>query len=92
MTSQAFVEGFEMISRDLGNGFRAVPQDAVTLNGMALEQLNTRDEPYDGYWHIIAPNGKAIDGENGRPYLYKDIAEAQGDADRLASRDGYSTC
>ncbi len=47
-----------MVSRDLGNGFRAVPRDAVTLNGMALPQLNTMTEPYNGYWHVIAPNGE----------------------------------
>jgi len=81
-----------MVSRDLGFGFRAVPRDAVTLNGMPLSQLNTMTEPYDGYWHLIAPNNRAIDDENGRPYLYRDITEAEKDAKKLFACDGYSTC
>ena len=81
-----------MVSRDLGNGFRAVPRDAVTLNGMALPQLNTMAEPYNGYWHVIAPNGRAVDNENGRPYLYHTIEEAAEDAKTLVQLGDYSTC
>lgn len=81
-----------MVSRDLGNGFRAVPRDAVTLNGMALPQLNTMTEPYNGYWHVIAPNGRAVDNEYGRPYLYRTIEEATDDANKLAELGDYSTC
>jgi|GEM_PF-2846718 len=81
-----------MVSRDLGNGFRAVPQNAVTLNGMPLSQLNTIQEPYSGYWHLIAPNNRAIDDEDGRPYLYLDIEEASKDAEKLAAQGDYSTC
>lgn len=81
-----------MVIRDLGNGFRAVPREAVTLNGHYLPQLNTMQEPFNGYWHIIAPNGRAIDDESQRPYLYLDIDEAQEDANRLAKSGEYSTC
>lgn len=81
-----------MVSRDLGNGFRAVPRDAVTLNGIALPQLNTMVEPYRGYWHLIAPNGRAVDNDDGRPYLYRDISEAKDDAMVLAVLGDYSTC
>lgn len=81
-----------MVSRDLGNGFRAVPRDAVTLNGMPLPQLNTTTEPYDGYWHVIAPNGRAVDNDRGRPYLYLTLEEAKQDAEILVKHGGYSTC
>jgi hypothetical protein len=81
-----------MVSRDLGNGFRAVPRDAVTLNGMPLSQLNTMDEPYNGYWHLIAPNERAVDNEYGRPYLYRTFEEAKEDATNLAKLGDYSTC
>lgn len=81
-----------MISRDLGNGFRAVPRDAVTLNGIPLPQLNTQDEPYDGPWVLIAPNGYAVDGEENRPYVYRHIGMVKYDAARLTAYGEYSTC
>jgi len=81
-----------MVSRDLGHGFVAVPMDAVTRNGMALPQLNTMVEPYTGYWNIIAPNGRAIDDENGRPYLYRTFEDVTEDAARIVGRGEYSTC
>ena len=81
-----------MVSRDLGNGFRAVPRNAVTLNGMALSQLNTMREPYDGEWHVIAPNGRALDNEYGRPYVYRTIEEAKENVKELVKLGDYSTC
>jgi len=81
-----------MVSRDLGDDFRAVPQEAVTLNGLPLSQLNTMQEPYSGRWHLIAPNGRAIDNEWGRPYLYLDIEEAVSDKAKLVKQGEYSTC
>ncbi len=81
-----------MVSRNLGNGFRAVPRDAVTLNGMPLPRLNTMVEPYDGYWHLIAPNNRAVDDEDEGPYLYRTIEEAANDAKKLAAQGDYSTC
>jgi hypothetical protein len=81
-----------MVVRDFGDGFRAVPRDAVTLNGMPLPQLNTMVEPYNGYWHLIAPNNRAIDNERGRPYLYRSIEEVEEDVVRLRKQSDYSTC
>lgn len=81
-----------MISIDVGNGFRAVPRDAVTLNGLPLPQLNTQCEPYQGTWHLIAPNNRAIDNVYGRPYLYQTLEELRLDAARLAVAKDYSTC
>lgn len=81
-----------MIIKNLKNGFYAVPRDAVTMNGLPLPQLNTLEEPYNGYWHIIAPNGKAIDDEYGKPYLYLDFEEVKENVERLIIAGEYSTC
>lgn len=81
-----------MICRDLGHGFIAVPMNAVTKNGMHLPQLNTAVEPYNHYWHIIAPNNRAIDDENQRPYLYRTFEDVTEDAARIIDRGEYSTC
>lgn len=81
-----------MIIKDLKNGYTAVPRDAVTLNGIPLPQLNTETEPYDGHWHIIAPNGRAIDGESGRPYVYDTLEEATEAAKEFAKSGEHSTC
>lgn len=81
-----------MVCRDLGHGFKAVPTDAVTKNGMYLSRLNTATEPYTGRWHLLAPNGYIIDSENGGPFTYPTIEEAQEDVDRLVRAEEYSTC
>lgn len=81
-----------VVKRDFGNGFYAVPRDAVTLNGLPLKQLNNGNEPYDGYWHLIAPNGKAIDNSVGRPHLYRSIEEMVIDVENFLKYGGYSTC
>jgi hypothetical protein len=57
-----------------------------------LSQLNTANDPYDGYWHLIAPNRRAVDNEHGGPYLYKSIEEAIEDKERLMEFGDYSTC
>lgn len=81
-----------MILIDLGNGFKAVPRDSVTLNGMYLANLNTMQEPYNGFYHVLNPEGDVIDGEGGGPYLYRTLADAQEGADELATMAEYSTC
>jgi len=81
-----------MIIRDMGNGFTAVPIDAVTKNGMHLLNLNTRVEPYNGYWCLIAPNNRAIDNDRGRPYIYHSVEEVAEDVARLVEAREYSTC
>ncbi len=81
-----------MISIDMGNGFHLVPRDAVTKNGMPLSQLNTQQAPYSGYWHLIAPNNRAIDNEHNSPYLYRTQEEAAEDVERLTAVGDYSTC
>ena len=80
------------VRRDLASGFYAVPRDAVTVNGMALPQLNTMIEPYTGYWALITPNGRAIDGESGRPYVYLSLEEVTSAAKQFAVSGNYSTC
>lgn len=81
-----------MVSIDLGDGFRAVPQNAVCLNGMALPQINTATEPYSGRWCLVAPNGYAVDNEFCRPYVYADLDEAKEDKASLVKMGEYSTC
>ncbi len=83
-----------MISIELCHGFRAVPRDAVTLNGIPLPQLNTMTEPYVGKWCLIGANGLAVDSASGsgRPHVYDSLEEAVEDADRLGKFGEYSTC
>jgi hypothetical protein len=81
-----------MIEHDCGNGLIAVPHEAVTLNGIYLPRLNTQEESKVHYWHLVAPNGRAVDGETGGPYIYKSLDEAKEDAAKLAGMDEYSTC
>ena len=71
-------------------GFTVVPYDSVTLNGLYLRHLNTQSHPVG--LALIAPNGKAIDGEGGRPYYYGTLPKAENDAKRLNEQDDYSTC
>lgn len=87
------IEPGKPIRHDCGNGFFAVPYNAVTLNGLELPQLNNEKEPYNGYWALIAPCGKAIDGEGGvRPYEYRTLDECKTDAENLHARGEYSYC
>lgn len=83
-----------MISIELCHGFRAVPRDAVTLNGIPLPQLNTMTEPYVGKWCLIGANGLAIDSASGsgRPHVYDSLEEAVEDVERLGKSGEYSTC
>ena len=80
-----------MVERTIGE-LTAVPYDTVTVNGHYMRRLNERDEPYDHHWALIAPNGRAIDDEDGRPYLYRDFGKASEDAGNLAEMGEYSTC
>lgn len=81
-----------MVRREFETGFVAIPYDAVTLNGHPLAVLNVKTEPYDGPWALIAPCGKAVDGEsNSRPYLYRTLAECTEDSETLV-KTGYSVC
>lgn len=83
----------EMVERDIQGVFLAVPRDAVTLNGIYLRKLNTQSEPYNGYWNLIAQeNGRAVDGEDNRPYLYRSCDEAAADAVGLIEGGEFSTC
>lgn len=74
------------IQHDFGNGYYAVPYDAVTLNGIPLTQLNTRSEPYKGPFALIMPDRhRAAEGDDGRtPYRYDTLDEARDDAAVLA--------
>lgn len=76
---------------DLGNGFRALPYRAVTLNGRPILQLAI-DDSYDGPWVLIAPNGRAIDNDRGTPYVYMNLEEVREDVGRLLEMSDYSTC
>jgi hypothetical protein len=81
-----------MVKRTVGHGFTAVPYESVTLNGHPLRGLNNAVEPYNGPWAMIAPCGKAVDGEDGRrPHLYASIDDCVEDAETL-SQIGYSVC
>lgn len=75
----------------LGYGFRAVPYDSVTLNGHYLEKLNRGDsEPR--YWALLAPNGYAVDSEDGkRPHRYAGLEECRANLP-VFLRNGCSTC
>lgn len=84
------VKPHKPISHVLGNGFTAVPTDAVTLNGLYLPHISRATEPYNGSWCVIAPNGRALDGEDERPYYYRDLDHAKQDISTLG--DDYSTC
>lgn len=81
-----------MIERQAGE-FIAVPYAAVCVNGNYLRgRLNSFAEPYSGYWALIAPNGKAVDSESGRPYLYETFDDAVTDSAKLTQWGDYSTC
>lgn len=69
-----------MYKVDLGDGYAAVPRDAVTLNGYHLTQLNTAESDYSGQVILLLPSGAAAMGEDGqRPYIYSDLAECRKD-------------
>ena len=81
-----------MIEEKLGP-FIAVPYDAVTVNGHYMTRLNTASSPYNGHWSLIAPNGRAVDGEGvSRPFLYASLDEAREDAANLVDYGATSTC
>lgn len=66
---------------DCQNGFVAVPRDAVTVNGIYLERLNTAPDDYKGQFVLLFPSGKPAMDENGsRPYSYLDADEVRADA------------
>lgn len=82
-----------MIERDIQGIFIAVPRDAVTLNGIYLQKLNTQSEPYNGFWNLVAvDNNRAVDGEDNRPYLYLNYEDAVSDAEGLIEGGEFSTC
>lgn len=75
---------------DLGHGFRAIPHNNVTLNGHPFRETNIHG--YIGPWAVIAPNGVAVDNENGdRPHKYHTIVDCESDVSIFAKR-GCSTC
>ena len=78
-----------MFEQKLGE-FTLVPYSAVTMNGHYLARLNTEEEPTA--FALIAPNKKAVDGEdNSRPYRYTDMEQVYSDLDGF-KKYGYSTC
>lgn len=80
-----------MAGVDLGHGFRAVPYDSVTLNGHYLAKLDRGDgEPR--YWALLAPNGYAVDSEDGkRPHRYAGLEECRANLP-VFLKNGCSTC
>lgn len=62
---------------DLGDGYTAVPHDAVTLNGMFLPQL--LESVRSKAWAVIGPDRKALKGESGGVYRYESLTEARED-------------
>jgi hypothetical protein len=93
MTTRRIFESAEMIKRDIEGIFIAVPSDAVTLNGIYRPKLNTKSEPYNGYWHLVyTKNNRAVDDEYGRPYLYFSYEDAFEDATGLIETGEFSTC
>ncbi len=75
-----------MYKIDLRNGFFAVPEMAVTLNGLHLPQLNRENAGYTGRVCLIMPIGTAAMGVDGcRPYVYENLAECRADKANLHS-------
>ena len=82
-----------MIEKNIGGVFIAVPLDSVTLNGIYLRKLNKFEEPYSGYWNLVAiENLRAVDDEWNKPYLYRTLEDASDDAMGLISSGEFSTC
>ncbi len=86
----------EDIIKQLPGGFVAMPYWCVTLNGMPLERLvqdylQKQDEVHR--WALIAPNGRAVDGElSPLPHRYDSLEEAVSDAAKLLEHGECSTC
>lgn len=76
------------------NHFRAVPADAVTLNGHYMPNLCKETDPKKVHrWCLIAPNSRAVDGEYpSRRYVYRSLDDVYEDAGRLLRGPEYSTC
>lgn len=76
----------------LPHGFTAVPYDAVTLSGLPLQTLLDVASDTAGF-ALIAPNGRAVDGEDGRrPFRYQSLDQCRSDVALFAKVGGCSTC
>ncbi len=71
---------------DLGDGYHAVPFEAVTLNGIFLPQLlESSQVKASTDWAVIGPDLRALEGENDRPYRYPSLEAARADVATLKS-------
>lgn len=86
----------EDIIKELPGGFRAMPIDCITLNGMPLQSLVDdvlRRQQHGRFWALIAPNGRAVDSETGStPCRYESLEDATADAAKLLEHGECSTC
>lgn len=75
-----------------GEHFIAVPHDSVCMNGIYLKRLNTRDKNNLG-WHLVDVHvNRAVDGEGGKPHVYRSLDEARKDAAVLTENGEWSYC
>lgn len=64
-------------TQDLEHGFKLVPFDQVTANGLYMASLPVA-LPINK-WACLDPRGKALQNENGGTYVYRDMEEERRD-------------
>lgn len=69
--------------KELPGGYKAVPYEATSLNGMFFPQL--LHQVVTERVVVLDPNGRALQSESGRPCCYDNLASARNDVEILIS-------
>lgn len=75
-------------------GFVAVPYRGVSLNGIYFDKCNDVEKgaEYSGPWALLSRgNGRALDDEDGRPYLYEALENCREAVEHFKLGE-HSTC
>lgn len=79
----------EFVSQDLGDGYTAVPYDAVTINGHYIPTMASAFKPFDGPYALLIPkegggSAVAMNHDGNRSYRYMSLEAVVEDKARLA--------